>query len=251
MKIYLMRCTSLVLFGFLALVSACTPNNVQNDASIGKILDSAGMYGSFALLDNGTEQFTIHNLSAYKDSAVAPLNSFFIIPALIAADKGLIGQDTATWVRFDSTWAYQKIIQQIGRPAILQVIDSLHYGKGIVSADMTRFWLDNSLKITPDEQMGLMKRLYFDQLFFQKRSQEIVKKMLLKEDNASYKLSYISSSAVDSGNQSWVVGYVEENKHVYFFVLSTKSLKAEDLTSKNIEVLKQILLQQGFLKGRR
>jgi hypothetical protein len=34
-------------------------------------------------------------------------------------------------------------------------------------------------------------------------------------------------------------------------VLSTKSLKAEDLPNKNIEVLKQILLQQGFLKGRR
>jgi beta-lactamase class D len=48
-----------------------------------------------------------------------------------------------------------------------------------------------------------------------------------------------------------VLGYIEENKHVYFFVLSTKSLKADDLSNKNIAVLKQILLQQGFLKGRK
>jgi len=49
------------------------------------------------------------------------------------------------------------------------------------------------------------------------------------------------------------VGYlvVEENKHVYFFVLSTQSLNTEDLTNKNINVLKAILLQQGFLKGKR
>jgi beta-lactamase class D len=107
------------------------------------------------------------------------------------------------------------------------------------------------LKITPDEQLGLIKKLYFDQLYFQKRSQDLVKKMILKEDNASYKLSYIAGSSLDSNNQSWVLGYVEENKHVYFFVLSTKSLKADDLSNKNIAVLKQILLQQGFLKGRR
>ena len=76
-----MRCATVVLIGLFAFISACTPNNVQNDASIGKILDSAGMYGSFALLDNGTEQFVIHNLAAYKDSAVAPLNTFFLIDA--------------------------------------------------------------------------------------------------------------------------------------------------------------------------
>jgi len=240
-----------VLISFLALVSACTPNNVQNDPSIGKILDSAGMYGSFALLDNGTEQFTIHNLSGYKDSAVAPLNTFYLVPALLAVERGFIHQDSLSWINFDSTVAYQNMIQQIGRPTILKVIDSLHYGKGIVSADMAKFWSDNSLKITPDEQLGLIKKLYFDQLYFQKRSQDLVKKMILKEDNASYKLSYIAGSSLDSNNQSWVLGYVEENKHVYFFVLSTKSLKADDLSNKNIAVLKQILLQQGFLKGRR
>jgi beta-lactamase class D len=163
----------------------------------------------------------------------------------------MISQDTQTWKNLDSTVVYQKLIQEIGRTAILKVIDSLRYGKGIVSADMTQFWSDNSLKITPDEQLGLIKRLYFNQLYFQKRSQDIVKKMILKEDNASYKLSYISTTSSNANRQSWVLGYIEENKHVYFFVLSTKSLKAEDLPNKNIEVLKQILLQQGFLKGRR
>jgi hypothetical protein len=100
-------------------------------------------------------------------------------------------------------------------------------------------------------ELGLIKRLYFNQLYFQKRSQDIVKKMILKEDNASYKLSYISTTSSNADHQSWVLGYIEENKHVYFFVLSTKSINAEDFPNKNIEVLKQILLQQGFLKGRR
>lgn len=246
-----MRFKAVICIGFFAFVVGCTPNNVQNDPTIGKILDSAGLYGSFALLDNGTEQFTIHNLAAYKDSAVAPFNTFFLIPTLLGVERGMMNQDTQTWKNLDSTVVYQQLIQEIGRTAILKVIDSLRYGKGIVSADMTQFWSDNSLKITPDEQLGLIKRLYFNQLYFQKRSQDIVKKMILKEDNASYKLSYISTTSSNANRQSWVLGYIEENKHVYFFVLSTKSLKSEDLPHKNIEVLKQILLQQGFLKGRR
>ena len=251
MKIHLMRLKAVVFISLFAFVSACTPNNVQTDATIGKILDSAGMYGSFALLDNGTEQFMIHNLAAYKDSAISPLNSFFLVPALMASEKGIFNQNKSTLINFDSTSGYQNLIQQLGRPAILKAIDSLHYGKGVVSADMTKFWSDNSLRITPDEQLGLIKRLYFNQLYFQKRAQEIVKTMILKEDNASYKLSYVASSETNASNQSWVLGYIEENKHIYFFVLSTKSLKADDLTNKNIEVLKKILLEQGFLKGKR
>ena len=58
---------------------ACTPNNVIIDSNIVKMMDSAGMQGTFALMENGTEQFTIVNLSRYKDSAYAPLNTFFIV----------------------------------------------------------------------------------------------------------------------------------------------------------------------------
>jgi beta-lactamase class D len=72
--------------------------------------------------------------------------------------------------------------------------------------------------------------------------------MLIKEDNASYKLSYIASTV---NKQSWILGYIEENKHVYFFVLSTESLASDNIANKNANVLKAILLQQGFLKGRR
>jgi beta-lactamase class D len=248
MNIYPMKLNAAIFIGLFALLTACSPNNVKSDVAIGKILDSAGLYGSFAILDNGTEQFVIHNLAAYKDSAVAPLNTFFILPTLVAIEKGIMSNNTSTWINLDSTTAYQGLIQKLGRPTLLKVIDSLHYGKGIVSADMTQFWSDNSLKITPDEQLGLIKRLYFNQLYFQKRSQDIVKKMLVKEDNASYKLSYIASTV---NKQSWILGYIEENKHVYFFVLSTESLASDNIANKNANVLKAILLQQGFLKGRR
>ena len=237
---------------FIVLVYACNPNNVKNDTAIAQLMDSAGMQGNFALLENGTEQFTIHNLSNYKDSAAAPLNTFFIIPVLIGLDKGIINHHDTTLNLNDSAELYKAIIAKIGRQQILKVLDSLHYGKGIASADSTHFWEDGSLVITPDEQLGLIKRIYFKELFFQKKSQEKIKKMILMEDNSNYRLSYITGIDTTSGkNTAWVLGYVEENQHPYFFVLNTKAKKSTNLTDNNINLLKKILLQQGFLKGTR
>ena len=237
---------------FIVLVYACNPNNVKNDTAIAQLMDSAGMQGNFALLENGTEQFTIHNLSNYKDSAAAPLNTFFIIPVLIGLDKGIVNHHDTLLNLNDSAQLYKAIIAKIGRQQILKVLDSLHYGKGIASADSTHFWEDGSLVITPDEQLGLIKRIYFKELFFQKKSQEKIKKMILMEDNSNYRLSYITGIDTTSGkNTAWVLGYVEENQHPYFFVLNTKANKSTNLTDNNINLLKKILLQQGFLKGTR
>ena len=232
-------------------IFACSPNNVKIDSTIGKMIDSAGMRGSFALMENGTEQFTIYNLSRYKDSATAPLSSFFIIPALVGLDKGFISHNDTVHAAIDSVEYYKMMIAKIGRDQLLKAIDSLHYGKGIVSADIANFWQDNSLQITPDEQLGLIKKVYFKELLFQKKSQEKFKKMILREDNSNYRLSYIAGTDTTLQNSTWIVGYVEENQHPYFFVLNTNAEKKEDLMNRNIELLKKILLQQGFLKGTR
>jgi beta-lactamase class D len=243
---------SLQLLSFTFLMYACSPNNVKSDAKIAQLIDSAEMQGSFALLENGTEQFTIHNLSRYKDSAVAPQATFYMIPALIALDKGMINYHDSTLKFKDSVGFFINLISKIGRQELLKTLDSLHYGKGIASADSTHFWENGSLVITPDEQLGLIKRLYFKELFFQKKSQETLKKMILIEDNANYRLSYITGTDTSANKHAtWVLGYVEENQHPYFFVLNTNAKNSVSLVDKNLTLLKKILLQQGFLKGTR
>ena len=230
----------------------CSPNNVKSDPNIVKILDSAKVNGTFALLENGSGQFTITDLSLYKDSSFAPLNTFFAIPSLIALDKGYINHNVSSWVSFDSINYYNSIIEKLGRPAILKMIDSLHYGKGIVSNDLNSFWKNGSLRITADEQLGLIKKLYFGELPFQKRSQDIFKKMIVKEDNASYKLSYLEGSDSNQISTSWLLGYIEENKHPYFFVMHLQQKNKAVVDSiHSVGILKSILLQQGFLKGLR
>ena len=70
---------------------------------------------------------------------------------------------------------YQELARRIGKETMQSFLDTLFYGNKKISIIDT-FWLDNSLKITPDGQLALVKLLYFNQLPFHKINQEIVKK---------------------------------------------------------------------------
>jgi beta-lactamase class D len=138
-------------------------------------------------------------------------------------------------------------------------LDSLGYaavtdkGRAMIK-QIDTFWLDNSVKITADEQLGLVKRLYFDQLPFYNRTQQIVKRMMLQEDNSNYRLSYKTGwGHTEKGHSlGWVVGWIEENRHFYFFVLQMESpVKNYDMGAARIVLLKNILKQYGFLEGKR
>ena len=100
--------------------------------------------------------------------------------------------------------------------------------------------------------MGLVKKLYFGQLPFQKRTQEIVKKVMLQESNATYKLSYKTGlGATENGDAlGWMVGWIEENNHVYFFSLNVEGPKNINMVAARLNVLNGILGKIGFYKGK-
>jgi beta-lactamase class D len=129
----------------------------------------------------------------------------------------------------------------------------MSYGTKKITTRIDTFWLDNSLKITPDEELGLVKRLYFRQLPFFDTYEDIVKRAMLFEDNSNYKLSYKTGwGQNEKGNQlAWIVGWIEENKHPYFFVLNFESAEANaDIPAIRMKILKGILKQLGFMDGK-
>ncbi len=256
------------------LISSCSPNNVKIDNSIQQYFDSNKVTGSFGLYDNGTGEFTIYNLKRYKDSAYLPASTFKIINSLIGIETGRIVNEKMVikWdgiVRGIPEWNkdltmeeafkvsavpyYQEVARQIGKDTMQFWLDSLKYGNHVISSAVDTFWLDNSLKITADEQLGLVKKLFFTQLPFQKRTQEIVKKVMLQESNANYKLSYKTGwGHLPNGNSlGWLVGWIEENKHPYFFVLNVEGSKEMDMKNIRLNLLNSILKREGFLEGKR
>ncbi|MCU7551267.1 class D beta-lactamase [Chitinophagaceae bacterium LB-8] len=254
---------------------SCTPNNVKVDNSLEKFFNDNKVAGTFALMDNASGKFTVYNLDRYRDSAYLPASTFKIVNSLIGLQTGIISSDTMVikwdgiqrsvpeWnkdltmyeaFRVSAVPYYQEVARRIGKDTMQFWLDSLAYGNKKIGGAIDTFWLNNSLKITPDEQIGLVKRLYFNQLPFHQINQEIVKRAMLFENQPAYRLAYKTGLGfTEKGNQlGWVVGWIEENKHPYFFVLNIETPdKNADLIPIRINMLKGILKQLGFMEGRR
>jgi beta-lactamase class D len=270
----------LIINSSLLILTSCSPNNVKEDSSLKKYFDEQHVTGTFGLYDNGTGQFLIYDLSRFKDSAFLPASTFKIVNSLIGIETGKIENEkmvikwdgiTRTFPNGDTakSWNkdltmeeafkasavpyYQEVARRIGKDTMQRWIDSLKYGTKKITTAIDTFWLDNSLKITPDEEMGLVKKLYFGQLPFQKRTQDLVKKLMIQEDNANYKLAYKSGWGFRENGKAlgWIVGWIEENKHPYFFVLNVEGEHNTDMGPIRLNILKVILKQNDFFEGKR
>ncbi len=265
-------CITLVI----VLAFACSPNNVTIDNSLEKFFTDNHVKGTFGLYDNGKGNFIVYNLSRFKDSAYLPASTFKIVNSLVGLETGRIADEKMVikWdgiVRFRPEWNqdltmaqafkfsavnyYQEVAHRIGKDTMQHWLDTLGYGSRYTKAKINRidsFWLDNSVKVTADEQLGLVKKLYFDQLPFQKRTMRIVKDVMVQEKNSNYTLAYKTGWGFkENGNTlGWIVGWVVENQHVYPFALNLEGTHDLDVSTVRGNILKGILKKLGFLEGK-
>lgn len=269
-----------LLFVFVCILFfSCMPNNVKEDNSIQRYFKESNVSGCFGMFDNGQGKFTLYNSARFRDSVYLPASTFKIVNALIGIETGRLKDDSVLmkwdgiqrpdteWnqdlifrnaFRFSSVPVFQELARRIGKDTMQKWLDTLGYGsrykKPEIADNLDTFWLDNSVKVTADEQLGLVKKLYFKQLPFQERSQRIVAGMMLVESNSNYRLSYKSGWGHSENGHSigWLVGWIEENKHPYFFVLQIESPDPEfNLVPPREKILKQIFRQYGFMEGRK
>lgn len=266
-----------LIFLFPAIAfAACNRNNVTIDNSLKKFFDDNHVNGTFGIYNNTSGQFTIYNVSRFKDSAYLPASTFKIVNSLIGLETGRV-RDEKMVIKWDGVkrnipeWNqdltmaeafkvsavpyYQEVARRIGKDTMQFWLDSLGYGsryKKAVISKVDTFWLDNSVKITADEQLGLVKKLYFDQLPFQKRSMRLVKEVMVMEKNSNYTLAYKTGWGFrENGNAlGWIVGWVEENKHPYFFALNLDGAHDTTMPVVRMNILKGILKQLGYLQGK-
>ncbi|MGB5007398.1 MAG: class D beta-lactamase [Ferruginibacter sp.] len=258
----------------ILLFASCSVNKANNDDSLKKYFDENGVDGCFTMLNNADGKVTVYNMK-YDTMRFSPASTFKIFNSLVGLQTGVITDEKMvikwngikTWnedwnrdmdmteaFRISSVPYYQEVARRIGKDTMQQWIDSLGYGNKNISGPVDSFWLNNTLKISPDEQLGLLKKLYFDQLPFRKSVQQMVRDVMLQENNTAYQLSYKTGWGFgEDGNAiGWLVGWIEENKHVYFFVTFVKAPAKEiDMKTVRLNITKGILKQYGFFEGKK
>ena len=271
------------LLSTLAL-SSCSDIRIKDHPEWKQQFDAYGVNGCFEYYDNNKETAHYYNKEACAKQ-VSPASTFKIFNSLVALETStapdeqlVIKWDGVTrsnpdWNK-DMTMAeafkvsclpyYQELARRIGAKAMQHYLDTVQYGNKQIGKQIDSFWVNNTLLISPDEQVGFIKRLYHGELPFSERTQRIVKGMMLQEEHNDYKLYYKTGWGINGNNNLlWIVGYVEimtELKnvetgkiegvpHPYFFAMNFNTTDTtKDWKKIRIDLLHKLLDQAGIGK---
>lgn len=263
----------IAIFTFVILgLNACSVNKARIDNDLKSFFDDKKVDGCFTLLDNATGEITVYNMGL-DTMRFLPAETFDVLNGMIALHTGVLTDEkmNISLSNYDTTQSssqkeiniidafknnnhsfFQQIAKNIGQDTLQRWVDSVSYGNKNVGEPFDQSWTNNTIKISPDEQLGFMKHLYFDQLPFRKSVHTSMKDLMVVNDNTDYKLSYKTGTGKNEKNENigWTIGWIEENRHVYFFVTLLQSPK-EEIKKKSVDITNSILSYYGFFKGKK
>jgi beta-lactamase class D len=224
--------------------------------------------GCFELLDCSTGKVFRYNPEQCA-TRLAPMSTFKLFNALAGLDSGVLkgaahkmkwdgekrwvddwnrDQTLATAMRDSCLWYFQKVAEGVGEKKMKEYMQAVHYGNEDISGGLTRFWLGNTLSISADEQVNFVRRLYFDELPFSKKSMKTVKEITGVKKTAQGDLHGKTGTDMVDGRYTlgWFVGYVVHKGQPYIFAANIQGSDGAR-GAKAREICQQVLQEAGLL----
>ncbi|MFI7107352.1 class D beta-lactamase [Nonomuraea sp. NPDC050227] len=231
------------------------------------VFDTAGVRGTFALLDVSSKTTTVVDRRR-AETPMVPASSFKVPHALVALETGAVKspdevipwdgtpQPYPEWekdmtmreaVHISNAAAFQVIARRIGLTRERQWLHRLGYGNQQTGTVVDRFWLDGPLKISAVEQTRFMERLAALRLPASRANQRAVQDLILIEKKNGYAL-YAKSGWQNAPNPGtgWWTGWVERGGRLYTFALNMDIAKDAD-AAKRATLARQLLYRLNVL----
>jgi beta-lactamase class D len=226
-----------------------------------------GFKGAFVLYDLNSNQYTRYNPERCAERFI-PASTFKIMNSLVGLETGVIPDenyvihwdgtqyDIPSWnqdhtlqtaIQNSVVWYYQELARRVGKEKMQHYVDAAGYGNKDISGPIDSFWLEGGLRISANEQVEFLKRLYQGDLPFSSRSMNIVKKILVLEKAESFQLSGKTGSAQRiTPHVGWFVGYLETKGNVYFFATNFESSSPDGLANGDTARKMSLNILQGL-----
>ncbi|HEV3470674.1 MAG TPA: penicillin-binding transpeptidase domain-containing protein [Pyrinomonadaceae bacterium] len=158
-------------------------------------------------------------------------------------------QTLRTAFRRSVVWYYRELASRVGAEKMKEMVERLDYGNEDTSGGVDRFWLGSTLKISADEQVEFLKRLYKEELPVSKRSMAVVKEIMTLEEGPGYKLSGKTGGGplAEGRFLGWFVGYLEAKGDTHFFALQLEGPTYVSIRDERIRLTKQILADRSLM----
>ncbi len=229
----------------------------------------SGYEGSFVLYDLNGDTWNIYDMEQATLRTV-PDSTYKIYDALFGLEEGVIApndsfmawnetdypfeawnadQDLYSAMQSSVNWYFQEIDKQIGSSAIQGYIQKIGYGNENISADLSSYWMQGTLKISPVEQVELLTALHNNNFDFAPENVKAVKNAICLFSSEGKNLyGKTGTGRVDGQDvNGWFVGYIEAAGNTYFFATNIQA--AENATgSKASEISLSILSDMGIWK---
>ncbi|WP_202839156.1 class D beta-lactamase [Luteimonas saliphila] len=230
----------------------------------------AGLNGTFVLLDAASGRYVRHNADR-ADARFAPCSTFKIPNTAILLESGT-ARDSAHTLAYDSSfnepthwardfdlqsafkasamWYYRQMALRLGLESERRFLEQFGYGNADVSGGLlVPFWIDGSLRISPNEQVAFLRAFYEERLGLSERTTRLTKEIMLAEETPGWRLSAKTGACQPDGEETsnWYVGYVEKNANVYYFAIQLGAPDYGRAYDERIPITKRILVDLGIL----
>lgn len=223
--------------------------------------------GSFVLYDTAEGSWKIYNeTQAVRRSS--PLSTYKIYSALLALESGIIspsqsylpwdgqehrypawntGQTLDTAMEHSATWYFQALDRQAGHRAICDFIQKIGYGNQNIGRDTATYWGDSTLKISPVEQVELLRKFYNNEFGFSQENIDAVKQSICLSATEHGTMYGKTGTAEEDGKNiaGWFIGYLETERNVYFFATNIQK-ETQATGSAAAELTCSILASMGL-----
>ncbi|ANE53588.1 penicillin-binding transpeptidase domain-containing protein [Flavisolibacter tropicus] len=226
--------------------------------------------GSVIVYDNQRKIWLASDAAAVR-SATLPASTFKIANLLIALETGVIKDENeiVKWPGKTDTvkygyrpdiyhdmsvkeafevsagWVYVELAKRIGKENYKKYLAAYQYGNQTLTQPDADFWNFGAFGISPLNQINFLRALYEGRLPASKRNMDIVKRVMIVEQDNGYTISAKTGWTRDNDmNTGWWVGYVESPKGVYFFatrLLQDRKFNQSNFGSCRKEITKAVL----------
>lgn len=221
------------------------PKNIKRISNLELSNVFHGYEGSFVLYNSRENTWSVYDPDNAR-KRISPNSTYKIYDALLGLESGVISpensviswngeacpfeawegdQDLNSAMKNSVNWYFQSIDSQLGSDSIKSFLQTIQYGNQQTGSDMDLYWTDSSLKISPLEQVELLKKFNENEFHFSPDNISAVKKALqLSSSDAGNFFGKTGTGRIEGRDvNGWFVGYVETSDNTYYFSVNIKA----------------------------
>jgi beta-lactamase class D len=198
-----------------------------------------GKDACFILYDLKTDKVVRRYNAVRCGQEFSPCSTFKIAIALMAFDKGVLKDENTTykwdgvdrdnpnwnrdtsaqdWLKNSVVWFSQRITPQLGPSTITNYLAGFDYGNRDISGGLTNFWLGSSLKISADDEIDFLKKLWRDQLPVSRRAMTLTRKIMPVDISPAG--SRLAGKTGSHHTLGWFVGHLDTKDGEYLVAVN-------------------------------